>query len=74
MKASIAELARVPGIGNMRAEKIRKILDTSVSTEVNAYTQKKLIMENSDGGEEEEEKDTTTTTTTTTNTTTNDSS
>jgi DNA excision repair protein ERCC-4 len=63
LNASIAELARVPGIGNMRAEKIRKILDTSVSTEVNVYTQKKLMMENSD-----QELDTTTTTTTATTT------
>lgn len=57
LNASIAELARVPGIGNMRAEKIRKILDTCVSPTMNTYTQKKLIMENTD----DEDKDTTTT-------------
>lgn len=46
LNASIAELARVPGLGTMRAEKIRKILDSPVSTEVNAYTQKKLMIDN----------------------------
>jgi DNA excision repair protein ERCC-4 len=71
LNASIAELARVPGIGNMRAEKIRKILDTPVSPAVNAYTQKKLMMENPD---DEEENATTTTTTTTTTTPPNDNS
>lgn len=45
LNASIAELARVPGIGNMRAEKIRKILDSSISTETTAYTQKKLMID-----------------------------
>lgn len=29
LNASVADLARVPGVGNMRAEKIKKILDTS---------------------------------------------
>ena len=48
LNASIAELARVPGLGNMRAEKIRKILDTSVPKEVNVYTQKKLMIDNTD--------------------------
>ena len=48
LNASIAELARVPGLGNMRAEKIRKILDTSVPKEVNVYTQKKLMIDNID--------------------------
>lgn len=48
LNASIAELARVPGLGNMRAEKIRKILDTPVSKEVDIYTQKKLMIENPD--------------------------
>ncbi len=42
LNASIAELARVPGLGNMRAEKIRKILDTPVPKEVGIYTQKKI--------------------------------
>jgi DNA excision repair protein ERCC-4 len=48
LNASIAELARVPGLGNMRAEKIRKILDTPVPKEVNVYTQKKLMIDNTD--------------------------
>ena len=48
LNASIAELARVPGIGNMRAEKIRKILDLPVSTETTAYTQKKLMIDSND--------------------------
>ena len=48
LNASIAELARVPGLGNMRAEKIRKILDTSVPKEVGIYTQKKLMIDNTD--------------------------
>jgi DNA excision repair protein ERCC-4 len=31
LNASMADLARVPGLGNMRAEKIRRILDTTSS-------------------------------------------
>jgi DNA excision repair protein ERCC-4 len=48
LNASIAELARVPGVGNMRAEKIRKILDSSISTETTVYTQKKLVIDSID--------------------------
>jgi len=44
----LAELARVPGLGNMRAEKIRKILDTPVPKVVDIYTQKKLMIDNTD--------------------------
>ena len=39
-------LARIPGLGNMRAEKIRKMLDTPVAKEVDIYTQKKLMIDN----------------------------
>ena len=46
LNASIADLARIPGLGNMRAEKIRKILDTPVAKEVDIYTQKKLMIDN----------------------------
>jgi DNA excision repair protein ERCC-4 len=46
LNASIAELARIPGLGNMRAEKIRKMLDTPVAKEVDIYTQKKLMIDN----------------------------
>lgn len=46
LNASIAELARVPGMGNLKAEKIRKILDSTVSTDATtAYTQKKLVID-----------------------------
>ncbi len=38
LNASIADLARVPGLGNMRAEKIRKILDSSSSSISNTLT------------------------------------
>jgi DNA excision repair protein ERCC-4 len=48
LNASIAELARVPGLGNMRAEKIRKMLDTSVSTDNVNNTQTKLIVNTKD--------------------------
>ena len=48
LNASIAELARVPGLGNMRAEKIRKILDTPVPKEAGIHTQKKLMINNMD--------------------------
>ncbi len=49
LNASIAELARVPGLGNSRAEKIRKILDSSISNEVEKNLQTKLMMD--DGSE-----------------------
>jgi DNA excision repair protein ERCC-4 len=42
LNASLAELARVPGLGNSRAEKIRKILDTCTSKELTNNTQTKL--------------------------------
>jgi DNA excision repair protein ERCC-4 len=44
LNASIADLARIPGLGNMRAEKIRRILDTSVSTDNVNNTQTRLIV------------------------------
>ncbi len=43
LNASMAELARVPGLGNMRAEKIRRILDTYVSNDNVNNTQTRLI-------------------------------
>jgi DNA excision repair protein ERCC-4 len=48
LNASIAELARVPGLGNMRAEKIRKILDTCVSNDFITNSQTRLIVNTSD--------------------------
>ncbi len=38
LNASIADLARVPGLGNMRAEKIRRILDSTSSSISNNLT------------------------------------
>ncbi len=48
LNASIAELARVPGLGNMRAEKIRKILDTYVSNDLVSNSQTRLIVNTND--------------------------
>jgi DNA excision repair protein ERCC-4 len=48
LNASIAELARVPGLGNMRAEKIRKILDTYVSNDLVTNSQTRLIVNTND--------------------------
>lgn len=45
LNASVAELARVPGLGYMRAEKIRKILDTTMSKDMNIFNQTKLVIE-----------------------------
>jgi DNA excision repair protein ERCC-4 len=47
LNASIAELARVPGLGNMRAEKIRRLLDTSVSHDLVNNSQTRLIVNSS---------------------------
>jgi DNA excision repair protein ERCC-4 len=47
LNASIAELARVPGLGNMRAEKIRRLLDTSVSRDLVNNSQTRLIVNSS---------------------------
>ncbi|MGN6615421.1 MAG: ERCC4 domain-containing protein [Candidatus Nitrosocosmicus sp.] len=43
LNASMAELARVPGLGNMRAEKIRKILDSCTSNNLICDYQTRLI-------------------------------
>jgi DNA excision repair protein ERCC-4 len=48
LNASIADLARVPGLGNMRAEKIRRLLDTSISHDLVNNSQTRLIV-NSNG-------------------------
>ncbi len=48
LNASIADLARVPGLGNMRAEKIRRLLDTSVSNDLVNNSQTRLIVNSSD--------------------------
>lgn len=48
LNASMAELARVPGLGNMRAEKIRRILDTYVSNDNVDNTQTRLIVNTKD--------------------------
>lgn len=48
LNASMAELARVPGLGNMRAEKIRRILDTYVSNYNVDNTQTRLIVNTKD--------------------------
>jgi DNA excision repair protein ERCC-4 len=48
LNASIAELARIPGLGNMRAEKIRRILDTSVSNNLVNNTQTRLTVNTKD--------------------------
>ena len=42
LSASIAELARIPGFGNARAEKIRKILDYPDNDKME-LTQKTLL-------------------------------
>jgi len=42
LNASIADLSRVPGLGNSRAEKIRKILDTHISNELITHSQTRL--------------------------------
>ena len=47
LNASIADLARVPGLGNMRAEKIRRLLDTSVSHDLVNNSQTRLIVNSS---------------------------
>jgi DNA excision repair protein ERCC-4 len=52
LNASIAELARVPGLGNMRAEKIRRLLDTSVSHDLVNNSQTRLIVNSSDNNNE----------------------
>jgi DNA excision repair protein ERCC-4 len=44
LNASIADLARVPGLGNMRAEKIRRVLDTYVSNDLVTNSQTRLIV------------------------------
>jgi DNA excision repair protein ERCC-4 len=48
LNASIADLARVPGLGNIRAEKIRRLLDTSISHDLVNNSQTRLIV-NSNG-------------------------
>ncbi|MER5174953.1 MAG: ERCC4 domain-containing protein [Candidatus Nitrosocosmicus sp.] len=53
LNASIAELARVPGLGNMRAEKIRRILDTFVSNNLVNNSQTRLIVNTNDNDNEE---------------------
>ena len=52
LNASVAELARVPGLGNMRAEKIRRILDTCVSNHNVNNTQTRLIVNATDDSDE----------------------
>ncbi len=47
LNASIADLARVPGLGNMRAEKIRRLLDTSISHDLVNNSQTRLIVNSS---------------------------
>jgi DNA excision repair protein ERCC-4 len=47
LNASMADLARVPGLGNMRAEKIRRILDTFSNDNVD-NTQTRLIVNTKD--------------------------
>ena len=47
LNASIADLARVPGLGNMRAEKIRRLLDTSISYDLVNNSQTRLIVDSS---------------------------
>jgi DNA excision repair protein ERCC-4 len=44
----MAELARVPGLGIMRAEKIKKILDTRVPGNLLNNAQTKLIVNTGD--------------------------
>jgi DNA excision repair protein ERCC-4 len=48
LNASMAELARVPGLGNMRAEKIKKILDTRVPGNLLNNAQTRLIVNTGD--------------------------
>ena len=52
LNASMAELARVPGLGNMRAEKIRRILDTFVSNDNVNNTQTRLIVNTKDDNDD----------------------
>ena len=55
LNASIAELARVPGLGNMRAEKIRKILDTYyISNDLVNNSQTRLIVNTNDNDNDDE--------------------
>ena len=51
LNASMAELARVPGLGNMRAEKIRRILDTFSNDNVD-NTQTRLIINTKDDNDD----------------------
>jgi DNA excision repair protein ERCC-4 len=51
LNASMAELARVPGLGNMRAEKIRRILDTFSNDNVD-NTQTRLIVNTKDDNDD----------------------
>ncbi len=51
LNASMAELARVPGLGNMRAEKIRRILDTFSNDDVD-NTQTRLIVNTKDDNDD----------------------
>lgn len=53
LNASIAELARVPGLGNMRAEKIRRLLDTPVSHDLVNNSQTRLIVNSGDDNNNE---------------------
>jgi DNA excision repair protein ERCC-4 len=48
LNASMAELARVPGLGNMRAEKIKKILDTCASGSLLNNAQTRLVVNTND--------------------------
>jgi DNA excision repair protein ERCC-4 len=43
LNASVAELARIPGFGTARAEKIRKILDYPHNNDNIGLTQRKLL-------------------------------
>ncbi len=52
LNASMAELARIPGLGNMRAEKIRRILDTYVSNDNVDTTQTRLIVNAKDDNDD----------------------
>jgi DNA excision repair protein ERCC-4 len=52
LNASMAELARVPGLGNMRAEKIRRILDSYVSNDNVNNTQTRLIVNTKDDNDD----------------------
>ncbi len=48
LNASLAELARIPGLGNRRAEKIRRLLDTYVSNDNVINIQTRLITNTKD--------------------------